>query len=108
MGRRDGPYFLDMDMNIDLTQIAKPKFELRKLLYRRHMPYGEISSVSAFTPMRSEIVIRRTWKTPGAFSNQAAREEACIDVRYSGSVDGGDWVSECDLFATPAEAFNSK
>ncbi len=97
-------------MNIDLTQIAKPKFELNKPLYRRHAPYGSVSSVSIFTPLRSEIVIRRMWKTPGAFSNQGPREEAYVEIRYFASIDAGtgEGVPESDLFATPDAAFSSK
>lgn len=95
-------------MQINLIDLAKPKFELNKKLYRRIMRggYDEIASVTVFTPRRSEIVIRREWKIPGAFSNQPPREVSNIEVIYFDRDDkSGPGVPEDMLFLTPNEAF---
>jgi hypothetical protein len=95
-------------MQINLIDLAKPKFELNKKLYRRVVSTydNEIHSAIAFTPRRSEIVIRREWKAVGAFSNQPPREVSAIEVIYFDHDDkSGPGVPEDMLFLTPNEAF---
>jgi hypothetical protein len=94
-------------MQVNLIDLAKPKFELNKPLYRRAMKSSGTSvySASIFVPLRSAITVERELKYSN-HTGQPPSEEARVVIMYFDHHDKtGAGTREDDLFLTPNEAF---